>query len=148
MSGIEGALAVTGLALAGFQIFCNIIDHFDRRLENYQDWRRYRQQYENFRNDFHRQQVFFRQHLEELLTPIVKSDYDLNQMLDNPDSPLWDDEGLKIRFKQRLSKESEFSIYMASLKGINEAREKIRRKFEMSLDKVSRLREPANSSVK
>lgn len=141
MSGIESALAITGVALAGFQILLSTIDHFDKGLENYQDWRKYRHRYENFRTGFHRQQIYFRQHLEALLTPIVKSDHDLNQMLNNPDNPLWDDEELKLRFKQRLSGESELLIYMSSLKGINDVREKIRRKFEMSSDKVSRLNE-------
>ena len=146
MSGVEGALAITGVALAGFQILCNTVDHFDKRLENYQDWRKYRHRYENFRIKFHQQQVFFRQHLEALLSPVVKSNHDLDQMLDNPDSPLWDDEGLKIRFKQRLSGESEFTIYMLSLKGINELQEKMRLRFEKSPDKVVQLL--ANSSIK
>ena len=136
MSGVEGALAITGVALAGFQILCSTIDHFGRGFENYQDWRRYRSRYETFRNDFRVQRTLFRQHLEALLSPIVETDNDLNHMLNEPDSPLWNDEGLEIRIIQRFSGESEFWIYMMSLKGIKKVQEKIRRKFEKSLDEV------------
>lgn len=131
-TGIE----VAGLILGSFPLIVNALEHYGEGLEAMQDWARFRTDFNAFLNDFIRQQIFFRQHIEDLLSLVVDSDYDMGCMLDDPHDKRWKSPTLEQKLKMRLPGKREYESYMVTVSAIQTILDKIRKKLSISEDKV------------
>ncbi|KAF2498690.1 hypothetical protein BU16DRAFT_615708 [Lophium mytilinum] len=131
MSGVE----IAGLILGSFPLIISALEHYGEGLETMQEWVRFRTDFNGFLNDFIRQQIFFRQHIEDLLSTVVDSDYHMGCMLDDPDDPQWKNSDLEGKLKRRLPGKQEYESYMITVPAILGILEKIRKKLSITDDK-------------
>lgn len=80
MSGIE----VAGIALAIFPIVVNGVSSFAKGARTIKYWRRCSAQLEDYASKLKGQKVYYLDTLEGLLTDIVASENDLEQLLSDP----------------------------------------------------------------
>jgi len=132
VTGVE----LAGLILATFPIIVNALENYGEGLETMKDWARFRLDFHSFLNDFIRQQIFFRQHIEDLLSSVVDSEYTMGIMLDDPDDEQWQSSALEEKLKQRLPGKQEYETYMTTVSSILDILEKIQKKLKISKDKV------------
>ena len=132
-TGIE----VAGLILGSFPLVVSALEHYGEGLEAMQNWARFRTDFNAFLSDFIRQQIFFRQHIEDLLSTVVESDYHMGCMLDNPHDKLWKSPALEQKLKLRLPGKREYESYMVTVSAIQTILDKIRTKLNITEDKVS-----------
>ena len=130
-------MEIAGVILASFPLIVSALEHYGEGLQTMQDWVRFRTHFNGFLNDFIRQQIFFRQHIEDLLSTVVESDYHMGCMLDDPEDPQWKDPDLEGKLKDRLPGKREYESYMTTVSAILGVLDKIRKKLSITDDKVS-----------
>ncbi|KAK0511967.1 hypothetical protein JMJ35_005095 [Cladonia borealis] len=143
LSGIE----IAGAALAIFPLTISALEHYENGFQTIKEWVRFRGEFATFLNAFARQQIFFRQNIEELLSPIVSSEYEMSLLLDHPDGRAWADSQLNESLRKRLPGKYECECYTTTVSYILEILEKLKSKLKISDEKPLWV-EQASSSRK
>ena len=128
LTGIE----VAGLVLAVFPLVINALEHYEDGLQPLKEWMRFRNEFATFMNALCRQKIFFRQNIEELLGPIVASDFEMAQLLDDPDGPAWKSEELDRKLRARLPGKYEYECYTTTTVYILQLLEKLKAKLNVT----------------
>jgi hypothetical protein len=127
MSGVEAA----GLALAVFPIVIGFLERYQDGYQMLRDWVLFRREFTRLVNDLHREQILFRQHVESALRSVTDSEFELMEMMEDPQDLRWKSEILAQRFKRKLSGTGEYENYMSSIGSIydnlNDMSEKLKR---------------------
>ncbi|KAI4206281.1 MAG: hypothetical protein LQ346_001177 [Caloplaca aetnensis] len=126
-TGIETA----GLILAAFPLVISALEHYENGFEVIREWIRFRGEFAAFLNAMIRQRIFFRQNIEELLGPIVSSEYEMSILLDNPAGEAWADKTLNARLRQRLPGKYEYESYAMTVSYILETLHKLKDKLKI-----------------
>ena len=132
LTGIE----IAGTALAIFPLIISALEHYENGFQTIKEWVRFRGEFATFLNAFARQQIFFRQNIEELLSPIVSSEYEMSLLLDDPGGRAWADSGLNESLRKRLPGKYECECYSTTVSYILESLEKLKSKLKISDEKV------------
>jgi hypothetical protein len=127
LTGIE----VAGLVLAIFPLVINALEYYEDGLQPIKEWVRFRGEFAAFMNALCRQKIFFRQNIEELLGPIVASDFEMAQLLDNPGGLAWS-EDLDMKLRKRLPGKYEYECYTTTAIYILELLEKLKTKLHLT----------------
>lgn len=133
-TGIETA----GLILAAFPLVISALEHYENGFEVIREWIRFRGEFAAFLNAMIRQRIFFRQNIEELLGPIVSSEYEMSILLDNPAGEAWADKTLNARLRQRLPGKYEYESYAMTVSYILETLHKLKDKLKIVKNQVYR----------
>lgn len=127
---------IAGLVLATFPLVIAALEAYDDGFQQIKEWIRFKGEFAAFLNALARQKIFFRQNMEELLAPIVESDYEMGQLLDDPDGAAWKSDDINERLKQRLSGRYEYEAYLAAVKSIMELLEKLKQRLKIEDNQV------------
>ncbi|KAH0559170.1 hypothetical protein GP486_004294 [Trichoglossum hirsutum] len=127
VTGIE----LAGLILATFPLVISTLEHYENGFQQIKEWVRFRGEFAMFLNAMNRQKIFFRQNIEELLSPIVASEYEMSQLLDAPGGPAWMDEELNEKLRKRLPGKYEYECYISTVSAILELLEKLKHKLKI-----------------
>ncbi|KAL8650705.1 MAG: hypothetical protein Q9226_005028 [Calogaya cf. arnoldii] len=130
-TGIETA----GLILAAFPLVISALEHYENGFQVIREWIRFKGEFAAFLNALIRQRIFFRQNIEELLGPIVASEYEMSVLLDNPGGKAWADETLNARLRQRLPGKYEYESYATTVSYILETLHKLKDKLKIVEDR-------------
>lgn len=130
-------LEITALILAVFPLVISSLEHYEEGLQSMKEWIRFRAEFVLFMNALGRQEIFFRQNIEDLLSTVVESEYDMARMLHDPEDQGWKDAKVESKLKARLSGKHEYECYMAVISAIHEVLQKLRRKLKITTDQVS-----------
>ena len=103
ITGVETA----GLVLAAFPLLVSALEHYHEGFESLSDWWKFRTEFLAFIHVIGRQAILFDENLEELLSPIITSDAEMNVLLCDPTGPSWRDTKLEQKLKDRLPKSYE-----------------------------------------
>src|SRR5579871_5696579 len=98
VTGIETA----GIILAVFPLIISALEHYKEGFSTLQIWWMYRTEFLDFLRKIGIQFVLFRGNLEELLTPIVTSEAQMNELLLDPGGDAWRNEKLEESLRKRL----------------------------------------------
>lgn len=128
LTGIE----VAGVVLAVFPLVINALEYYEHGLQPIKEWVRFRGEFSAFMNALCRQKIFFRQNIEELLGPIVASDFEMAQLLDNPEGPAWKSKDLDMKLRNRLPGKYEYECYTTTTRYILQLLEKLRTKLNIT----------------
>lgn len=134
---MASGLEIASLVLAAFPIVINGLEHYAEGVQSIKDWVRFRAEYAVFTNALVRQKIFFDQNIEDLLSYVVDSEYDMRKMLDDPENKGWTDPRLETKLRNRLSGEYEYDCYMALVQDIRKILGKILKKIGVKEGKVS-----------
>ena len=132
-TGIDAA----GIILASFPLIISALEHYQEGFQPIKEWIRFRGEFATFLNAVVRQKIFFRQNIEELLSPIVSSEYEMSLLLDYPGGSAWADTSLNQRLRQRLPGRYEYESYTTTVSYILEVLHKLKAKLKISDDQVS-----------
>jgi hypothetical protein len=80
LTGIE----IAGVILATVPLIISGLEAYEQGFQPIKQWTRSRGEFATFLNSLVRQKIFFRQNIEELLSPIISSEYEMSLLLDNP----------------------------------------------------------------
>ncbi len=127
LTGIE----IAGLVLASFPIIISAIENYENGFRPLKEWIRFRGEFATFLSDMIRQKIFFRQNMEDLLSPIVGSDFDMSQLLDDPAGKAWQDAELARKLQLRLPGKYEYECYTTTVGYILERLEKLKAKLKI-----------------
>ncbi|CBF80266.1 hypothetical protein AN8302.2 [Aspergillus nidulans FGSC A4] len=130
VTGIE----VAGLILGSFPLIISGLEHYGGAFESMKEWIRFRAEFAVFMNALCRQKIFFRQNIEDLLSSVVDSEYDMACMLDDPDNPGWKDPDLEWKLKKRLSGAHEYDCCMDIILSIHTVLGKLESKLHITGD--------------
>ena len=131
-TGIE----VAGVVLATFPIIINALEHCGEGYEFIKSWSSARTDFQDFKTDFIRSKILFRQHTEILLSPIIENDEELSHMLEHSDDDRWTDPDLKMKLKKRLSREQEYESFMATIANTAELLNEMRGQIDVMDNEV------------
>src|ERR1700722_19423779 len=110
LAGIE----LAGIILAAFPLVIGGFGHYENGFQQTKEWIQFKGHFARFLNALCRQRIFFCQNIEELLTPIVASEYEMSQLLDNPGGQAWADPQLNEKLKKRPPGTYEYECYTAT----------------------------------
>ncbi|KAI4259356.1 MAG: hypothetical protein L6R42_004593 [Xanthoria sp. 1 TBL-2021] len=130
-TGIETA----GLILAAFPLVISALEHYENGFQVIREWIRFKGEFAAFLNALIRQRIFFRQNIEDLLGPIVASEYEMSVLLDHPGGKAWADETLHARLRQRLPGKYEYESYATTVSYIMETLHKLKDKLKIVEDR-------------
>ncbi|KAL4911386.1 hypothetical protein BDW74DRAFT_184750 [Aspergillus multicolor] len=130
ITGIE----VAGLILATFPLLISGLEHYGGAFESMREWIRFRAEFAVFMNALCRQKIFFRQNIEDLLSSVIDSEYDMAYMLDDPNDPGWKDSDLEWKLRKRLSGAHEYDCYMDTISSIHTVLGKLESKLHIASD--------------
>ena len=131
-----GGIEIAGTALAIFPLIISALEHYENGFQPIKEWVRFRGGFATFLNAFARQQIFFRQNIEELLSPIVSSEYEMSLLLDHPGGRAWADSESNENLRKRLPGKYECECYTTTVSYILENLEKLKSKLKISDEKV------------
>ena len=132
LSGIE----IAGVILATFPLIISALEHYENGFQVIKEWIRFRGEFATFLNAMVRQKIFFRQNIEELLSPIISSEYEMSLLLDQPGGRAWADNELNEKLRRRLPGKYEYVCYTTTVSYILEILEKLKAKLRISDDQV------------
>lgn len=127
LTGVE----LSGIILAIFPLVISGLEHYENGFQQIKEWIRFRADFARFLNALCRQRIFFRQNIEELLAPIVASEYEMSQLLDNPGGRAWADQELNEKLKKRLSGTYEYECYIETAGSILQLLKKLKSKLKI-----------------
>ncbi len=100
MSGFE----VAGIALAVFPILVDGMVRFVDGVQTIKQWRRYRVRLQEYADFMGTQGVYYQDTLEELLTDIVQSEDEINDLMTQPRGAIWKKPEYEEKLRQRLGR--------------------------------------------
>lgn len=133
LTGIE----IAGVILATFPLIISGLEHYEQGFQPIKEWIRFRGEFAAFLNSLVRQKIFFRQNIEELLSPIISSEYEMSLLLDNPGGDAWGDQGLNEQLRRRLPGKYEYECYTTTVSYILETLGQLKSKLKIADNKVS-----------
>ncbi|CAL8584600.1 hypothetical protein XPA_010187 [Xanthoria parietina] len=128
-------IGTAGLILAAFPLVISALEHYENGFQVIREWVRLRGEFAAFLNALIRQRIFFRQNIEELLGPIVATEYDMSILLDRPGGKAWADETLNAKLRQRLPGKYEYESYATTVSYIKETVHKLMDKLKIVEDR-------------
>lgn len=128
LTGVE----IAGTILATFPLIISALEHYERGFQPIKEWIRFRGEFATFLNALVRQKIFFRQNMEELLSPIISSDYEMSVLLDNPGGSAWTNMELNDKLRRRLPGKYEYECYTTTVSYILEVLEKLKGKLKIA----------------
>lgn len=129
--GMATGVETAGLILAAFPLVISALEHYENGFQVIREWVRFRGEFAAFLNALIRQRIFFRQNIEELLGPIVATEYDISILLDRPGGKAWADETLNAKLRQRLPGKYEYESYATTVSYIMETLHKLMDKLKI-----------------
>jgi hypothetical protein len=130
ITGVETA----GLVLASFPLIISALEHYREGFEPIKDWWRFRTDFISFIHVISGQSLLFDENLEELLSPIIRSDAEMNVLLEDPMGQAWHDTNLEEGLRARLPKS--FELYKHIIMDIKACMDKLQKKLDMQNGKV------------
>lgn len=100
ITGVETA----GLLLAIFPLLVSALEHYQEGFERLSDWWKFRTEFLGLMHAIGRQAILFDENLEELLSPLISSDAEMDTLLRDPTGPFWRRAELEERLRNRLPK--------------------------------------------
>lgn len=100
ITGVETA----GLVLAIFPLLVSALEHYEEGFERFSDWWKFRTEFLGLMHAIGRQAILFDENLEELLSPIISSDAEMDTLLRDPTGPFWRRAELEEKLRDRLPK--------------------------------------------
>jgi hypothetical protein len=129
-------LEITALILAVFPLIIVGLEHYEEGFQSMKEWIKFRGEFSVFMNALGRQKIFFCQNIEDLLSTVVESEYDMVRMLDDPEDQGWKDPEVEAKLRIRLSGRHEYRCYMSVVSAIHEVLEKLLHKLKITPDQV------------
>ena len=129
-------LELAALVLAVFPLVVSGLEHYEEGFQCIKEWIRFRVEFTKFTNALCRQKLFFRQNIEALLAPIVASEYEMTQLLDNPKSKAWADSELNEKLRRRLPGKMEYECYVDTVSTTLQVLEKLKHKLKITDGRV------------
>lgn len=133
ITGIETA----GLVLAVFPLLISALEHYREGFEPLKDWWKFRTEFVGFAHIIGRQYLLFEENLEELLSPIVSSDAEMDMLLNNPQHPSWRNPRLEEMLRSRLPKS--YERYRYTIDDMMTCMDVLQKKLHMQDGKVRTL---------
>ena len=130
ITGVETA----GLVLAVFPLIISALEHYREGFEPLKDWWKFQTEFIAFIHVIGEQALLFDENLEELLSPIISSDAEMGELLQNPMGSAWGDPQLETKLRARLPKF--FEIYRGMILEMKACLDKLQKKLAMQDGKV------------
>lgn len=130
MSGIE----LAGLVLGAFPVLIHALESYREGAEVLKDWWRIQRAYKKCKHDIDYHRTIFEGNIERLLLPIVASEDELKNLIDNPSSTAWEDSVLEARLQKRLPKSH--LIFLDIMEEISRLMESLKRDLGVDSPKV------------
>ena len=130
ITGVETA----GLVLAVFPLLISALEHYREGFEPLKDWWKFQTEFVAFIHVIGEQSLLFDENLEELLSPIISSDTEMDILLRNPMGSAWKDPQLETKLRARLPKS--FEIYRDVILEMKACVDKLQKKLAMQGGKV------------
>ncbi|KAF8451453.1 hypothetical protein BDZ91DRAFT_809507 [Kalaharituber pfeilii] len=124
-------LEVAGLILATFPLIISALESYENGFRTIKEWSRFRNEFMIFMKSVGKQKLFFRQNIEELLAPIIKSEDHMLWLLNNPGGEGWRDKELNEKLRKRLTGKYEYECYMSTVGSILALLEKLKGKLKL-----------------
>lgn len=126
VTGIEAA----GLALAILPLLMNQLDAYARGIEKIKLLRGYRREFADYSMGLGTQRAILINTLEQALEGVVDDEYEVSQLISNPQSDAWEDPVLQKRLRTKLGRN--YDVFLANTTALSELLERISRKLKMS----------------
>ena len=126
ITGVETA----GLVLAAFPLIISALEHYREGLEPLKDFWKFRTDFLTLIHQIGYQKVVFDENIEELLSPVVTSEEELESLISDPGGPVWHEATLEARLKNRLPRSYEW--YCGIVDELNQAMFKLKGKLHIS----------------
>ncbi len=98
---------MAGIALAVFPIIVDGMVHYVDGVQTIKQWRRYRVRLQDYADFMRSQGVYYQDTLEELLTGIVQSEDEINDLIAQPRGSVWKRPEYEEKLRQRLGRSHE-----------------------------------------
>ncbi len=131
ITGVETA----GLVLAIFPLLVSALEHYQEGFERLNDWWKFRTEFLGFMHVIGRQAILFDENLEELLSPIITSDAEMDTLLRDPTGPLWRRAELEKKLKGRLPKS--YEAYRSTIDDMRETMDLLQKKLGIQNGKLT-----------
>lgn len=131
ITGVETA----GLVLAIFPLLVSALEHYQEGFESLNDWWRFRTEFLGFIHSVGRQAILFDENLEELLSPIIISDAEMDALLRDPTGPSWRRAGLEVKLMDRLPKS--YESYRTTITDMKETMDALQKKLGIQNGKLT-----------
>ena len=131
ITGVETA----GLVLAIFPLLVSALEHYQEGFERLNDWWKFRTEFLGFMHVIGRQAILFDENLEELLSPIITSDAEMDTLLRDPTGPLWRRAELEKKLKGRLPKS--YEAYRSTIDDMRETMDVLQKKLGIQNGKLT-----------
>ncbi|KAI9717098.1 MAG: hypothetical protein M1828_007431 [Chrysothrix sp. TS-e1954] len=131
ITGVEAA----GLLLASFPLVISALEHYREGLEPLKDFWKFRAEFLTLVHQIGYESIRFEENIEELLSPIVYSEDELEALCQEPGGPAWQDPDLETRLKARLPRS--FEWYCGIVAEMNQAMTRLKGKLHISDDAQS-----------
>ena len=130
ITGVETA----GLVLAIFPLLVSALEHYQEGFEKLNDWWKFRTEFLGFIHSVGRQAILFDENLEELLSPIITSDAEMDALLRDPTGPSWRRAELEEKLKARLPKS--YESYTTTITDMRETMDALQKKLGIQNGKL------------
>ncbi|CAD6579310.1 MAG: hypothetical protein ASARMPREDX12_009125 [Alectoria sarmentosa] len=131
ITGVETA----GLVLAIFPLLVSALEHYQEGFESLSDWWKFRTEFLGFIHVIGRQAILFDENLEELLSPIITSDAEMDTLLRNPTGPSWRHAELEAKLRRRLPKS--YESYRNAIDDMKETMDALQKKLGIQNGKLT-----------
>ena len=131
ITGVETA----GLVLAVFPLLVSALEHYQEGFEKLKDWWKFRTDFLAFMHVIGRQAILFDENLEELLSPIISSDAEMNTLLRDPTGPFWRRAELEEKLRDRLPKS--YESYRNTIDDMKETMDVLQKKLGIQNGKLA-----------
>ncbi|KAI0903976.1 hypothetical protein F4823DRAFT_568174 [Ustulina deusta] len=126
MSGIE----VAGLVLGAFPIATALLEKYRDVAGHVNSWYKIRSEYQRSSYDLEFHRLSFEENLKQLLFPLVSDDGQLQDLIEKPGGPVWNDPALQRALENRLQKS--YRVYMEILDEMQQTMQELNK--ELSVD--------------
>ena len=99
MSGVE----IAGFVLAAFPVTVQLIQGYQEGCKHLVDWRRFQVTYLRLKQGLNRQYTIFDNNVRILLLPLVETEEELEDLLNDPGGLGWKNRDLEDALQRRLS---------------------------------------------
>lgn len=131
ITGVETA----GLVLAIFPLLVSALEHYQEGFESLSDWWKFRTEFLGFIHVIGRQAILFDENLEELLSPIITSDAEMDTLLRDPTGPSWRHAELEAKLRRRLPKS--YESYRNAIDDMKETMDALQKKLGIQNGKLT-----------
>lgn len=131
ITGVETA----GLVLAVFPLLVSALEHYQEGFERLSDWWKFRTEFLGFMHVIGRQAILFDENLEELLSPIITSDAEMDTLLRDPTGPFWRRAELEEKLRERLPKS--YESYRNTIDDMKETMDALQKKLGIQNGKLT-----------